>query len=97
MTATSHNNTDVKALRDDIDALKQDVQDLLHHLKSAAQSTGASASAKITDQVDAADAQLRAQATASMAQVERTVSENPLLALLIATGVGYIGGRLLSR
>jgi len=97
MTATPRFDTDAAKLREDIDALKDDMKALLLNLKTSAQTTGAATTARIGDEIGSIDARVQAQATASMAQIERQVGENPLLAVLIATGLGFVVGRLLSR
>ena len=97
MSAPNSTDPSLTALRDDLAALKRDVTGLIEHLKVGASNSAQSA----TEQVDTAAHRLGSSVTASGEQsakeIGRQVEEHPLFALLLALGVGYIGGRLLSR
>jgi ElaB/YqjD/DUF883 family membrane-anchored ribosome-binding protein len=97
MTAASKLDNDTQAIRDDIDALKRDMKDLLSHVKNAAQTGTADTMDTIAGQVSAAGDRTQAQAAAAMTAIQRELGEKPLLALGMAVFVGYLGGRLLTR
>ena len=89
--------TDIEQLKRDLTALKTDVAALVGHLKSTA-------TAGIEGVIDQADPGAQTLYRNANAEGERAVKalaqqieQQPLVALLIALGVGYIGGRLLSR
>lgn len=89
--------TDIEQLKRDLTALKTDVAALVGHLKSTA-------TAGIEGVIDQADLGAQTLYRNANAEGERAVKalaqqieQQPLVALLIALGVGYIGGRLLSR
>ncbi|MEJ0048038.1 MAG: hypothetical protein WDN04_19395 [Rhodospirillales bacterium] len=97
MSASSNGANDVSALRDDIASLQRDVGILLGHLKSGAASSARGAADQLEESATRTYRQIAAEGTRSMKAMERQVEDRPLLAVLIAAGVGYIGGRLLSR
>ena len=77
---------DIAALQKDFAALKKDVASLLDHLQE--------------ETVNGADRVYRTVAKESQRQAEvlsHRIESQPLIAVLIAAGIGYIGGRLLSR
>jgi ElaB/YqjD/DUF883 family membrane-anchored ribosome-binding protein len=89
--------TDIEQFKRDLTALKTDVAALVGHLKSTA-------TAGIEGVIDQADLGAQTLYRNANAEGERAVKaltqqieQQPLVALLIALGVGYIGGRLLSR
>ncbi len=85
------------ALQSDISALKQDMANLITHLRTGA-SQGAQAAA---DQLDEGACRLSRNAAAegerAIKALGHTIEEQPMLALLVVLGVGYLGGRLLAR
>jgi ElaB/YqjD/DUF883 family membrane-anchored ribosome-binding protein len=97
MSAPNSTDPNLTALCDDLAALKRDVAGLIEHLKQGASNGAQSA----TEQVDKAAHRLCSSVTASgeqsVKEIGRQVEEHPLLALVLVLGVGYIGGRLLSR
>ena len=97
MSASNNSENDVAALRDDLAALKRDVAALIEHLKGSA-----------TNSVQGAAAQLDAGARGicrnvadggqrSANALSQQIAEQPLVALMLAFSVGYIGARVLSR
>jgi ElaB/YqjD/DUF883 family membrane-anchored ribosome-binding protein len=97
MNAANHIDQDIPALRDDIAALQRDVGILLGHLKSSATNGAQSAADQVQESTTRAYRHIAAESARSVAAMERQVEDRPLMAVLIAAGVGYIGGRLLSR
>jgi len=85
------------ALRDDIAALKRDVTSLMEHLKASATHTARDTAAQLDEGAHRICANLAAEAERSAKAISRQVEEQPLTSLLIALGVGYFGGRFLSR
>ncbi len=97
MSASSDVQPDFTALRDDLTALKGDMAVLLTNLKGSAANGAAGAAAQVNARAngiyDAAAAGGNRAADAMGKQVE----EQPLMALLIAFGLGFIGSRVLLR
>jgi hypothetical protein len=84
-------------LPDDIAALKEDVASLIGHLKLGA-TKGAQSAAKDLDQgVHRLSRKASAPGDRSAEAIGERLEQHPLAALLIALGVGYAAGRLLSR
>lgn len=94
--ATTTENTLV-TLKDDINALKRDVTSLLEHLQRDASTTARSAAAQLDDSAHQAYRSLADSGTRSIEKVCKQVEAQPVAALLLALGIGYLGGRLLSR
>jgi ElaB/YqjD/DUF883 family membrane-anchored ribosome-binding protein len=97
MSASTDTANDVNALREDIAALQRDVGILLGHLKAGAANGAQSAADQLEEGATRAYRHIAAEGARSVKAVERQVEDRPLMAVLIAAGVGYIGGRLLSR
>jgi ElaB/YqjD/DUF883 family membrane-anchored ribosome-binding protein len=97
MSASSNTDPDLAALRDDLAALKRDVTGLIEHLKAGATNTAQSAAAQFEDSACRLYRNVAAEGERSVQAISRQIEEQPLVALLIALGVGYIGGRILSR
>ncbi len=84
-------------LQDDIGALKRDVTSLLAHLQRDASTTARSAAAQLDDGAHRAYRSLASSGTRSIEQVGKRVEARPVAALILALGIGYLGGRFLSR
>ena len=97
MSASSKDDPDAATLRDDIAALKRDVTSLMEHLKAGATGGAQSAAAQLDEGAHRLYSNVAAEAERSAKAIGRQVEEQPLVSLLIALGVGYIGGRFLSR
>lgn len=97
MSTTNTTEADFATLRDDLAGLKSDVAALLGHMKADA-GTGAQAAAdKVNDGARRLLDTATDQGGASINAISRQIEAQPLAALLIAVGIGWIGGRLLSR
>ena len=97
MNASMNADPDLAAIREDLLALKRDVASLVEHIKSGATNRVQNAA----DQIDRGVRSLRQQAGAegerSAQAISVFVERRPLVALMIAVGVGYIGARVLRR
>ncbi len=97
MNASNHIDPSLAALQDDIAALKRDVANLIEHLQAGAANGARSAAEQLDDGVQRIYRNVAAEGDRAVKGVSRQIEEQPLVALLIALGVGYVGGRLLSR
>jgi len=97
MSITSNQAADLTTLQDDIATLKRDVASLVEHLKLGA-SNGAQ---RTVNRIDDGSRRLYRDVTAEAGRTAkalgRRIEKEPILALLVVLGAGYIGGRLLSR
>jgi hypothetical protein len=97
MAESKNAEMDLAAFRDDLAALKHDVASLIDHVKG-----GATDKIQIAaDQIDRSARGLCHEAGAegerSVKAVGAWVEKQPVLALLIALGVGYVGARAFLR
>ncbi len=97
MSVSSKTDPDLAALQDDLVALKRDVSNLLEHLKAGATNGAQTAAGRLDDGAQRVYRNVTAEGDRAAKAIGRQVEEQPLVALLIALGVGYVGGRLLSR
>jgi ElaB/YqjD/DUF883 family membrane-anchored ribosome-binding protein len=92
---------DLQAITSDIASLKHDLAELTRHLKLAASEKVRTAAQSVVEQIgDEASRtyeNLTAQGKRSAKAIGRQVEEQPLMSLLLAFAVGYLGGRMLSR
>ncbi len=97
MTGNGTADSDVAQLIEDVQALKRDLAALAEHSRGTVWSNAAGTAGAISDEAqrlyDAAAARGRRQVKALSNQVE----EQPLLSILIAFGIGFLGGRILPR
>ncbi|MEA2781951.1 MAG: hypothetical protein QOK29_3495 [Rhodospirillaceae bacterium] len=87
---TRSSDGDLDRLKDDMANLREDLGQLVEHLRRGATESAARQAQRIYDQ-------LATQGERSANAIAREVEERPLTALLIAFGIGFIGGRLLTR
>lgn len=95
MSATS--NPDLAALQADLAALKRDVGDLMAHLKATAAASVQGATASLEDGASKLLRSITDEGERSMKAIGQKVEDQPVMALLIAFGIGYLGGRVLPR
>lgn len=89
-TSSRASDGDLDRLRDDMARVREDLGQLVDHLRRGATDSAARQAQRIYDQ-------LASQSERSANAIAREVEERPLTALLIAFGIGFIGGRLLTR
>ncbi len=91
------NGADLDAIRDDIDALRKDLARLMEHVKSGAMHNIAGQVEEMSDEARRLYNQALAEGERGAAALARQVEDRPLTSLLIAFGLGFIGGRLVLR
>jgi ElaB/YqjD/DUF883 family membrane-anchored ribosome-binding protein len=89
--------TDLEAVTEDIAALRRDLATLAAHVKSGAVSGATDAAAQLSSEASDLYARLAAEGKNSAKMITRQVEEQPLVSLLVAFALGFIGSRLLSR
>ncbi len=82
--------TDLKLIRDDIAFLREDLAQLVKDIASGARD-------EVSEEARRVYATVSDRGERSMTAVLRGMEERPLLILLLAFGVGFIGGTLLRR
>ncbi len=87
----------LQALQEDVNALKRDIGSLLAHLKSSATAGAQSAADQIEDSATRLYRTASTEGSKSAKALGQQIEEQPVLALLVVLGIGYIGGRLLTR
>jgi ElaB/YqjD/DUF883 family membrane-anchored ribosome-binding protein len=97
MTEASGGKPDLATVQEDIAALKRDVANLIEHLKAGATNGAQSAAGQLDEAAQRLYRSVAAEGDRSIKAMSRQIEEQPLTALLIALGVGYFAGRLLSR
>jgi len=93
--------SDLEAIVNDIASLKRDFGALATHLKSGAVDSAAEAardtSARLSDEAKRLYGNLAEHGQHSVKALGRRVEEQPVISLLIAFALGFIGSRILSR
>jgi len=97
MSESTTNCPDMTALRADLASLQRDVGVLMAHLQSDATATIQGAAAKLEEGAGKLLRNITDEGGRSMKAVGQKIEEQPLMALLIAFGVGYLGGRTIGR
>lgn len=101
ITSEVEKNTDLEAILNDIASLKRELGTLTGHLKTGAvdSATGAArdAAAHLSDEARRIYGNLAEQGQHSVKAIGRHVEEQPIMSLLIAFALGFIGSRMLSR
>ncbi|MDE2229611.1 MAG: hypothetical protein KGL11_11300 [Alphaproteobacteria bacterium] len=88
---------DLDVIRDDIEALRKDLSRLMEHVKSGAFQNIAGWVEEMSDDARRLYSQVLSEGERSAEALARQVDERPLASLLIAFGLGFLGGRLVLR
>jgi ElaB/YqjD/DUF883 family membrane-anchored ribosome-binding protein len=97
MNASVKVEPDLAMFREDLDALKRDVANLIDHMKGGATNTVQSAAGEVERRVASLRQQAGAEGDRSAKALQLFVQNQPIVALTIAVGIGYVGGRVLGR
>jgi hypothetical protein len=89
--------TDIEAISDDITALKRDLAALVDHVKSGARASASGAASQLSDEAANLYGRLAAEGASSAKKISRQVEEQPVVSLLVAFALGFVGSRLLAR
>jgi len=97
MAEPARAKTDLEAITDDISALKRDLAALVEHVKSDAVSGATDAASQFRNEAHDIYGRLAAEGARSAKVISRQVEEQPMVSLLAAFAVGFLGSRLLQR
>jgi hypothetical protein len=97
MAASTNSEQDFAAFRDDLAALKRDVASLIDHVKGGATEKVQDAAEQIDREARGFCHEVGAEGERSAKAIGAWVEKQPVLALLIALGVGYVGARAFLR
>lgn len=97
MSAAKNTETDLVSLREDLAALKSDMASLIANMTATASSGAQSAASQVDQKARELYHSAAAEGDRAAKLVGQKVEEQPVTALLIALGIGYISGRMLSR
>ena len=97
MSVMSKGEPDLATLQEDLAALKRDVASVVEHLTASATSGAQGAAAQRAAGARRAYRAVAEEGDRAVRAVGAQVEAQPLAALAIALGIGYLGGRLLAR
>ncbi|MGH7124875.1 MAG: hypothetical protein ACREFI_10920 [Stellaceae bacterium] len=98
---SARHTSDLDAIGDDVAMLKRDLSRLMAHMKNGsydvATDSARDAVERLSGEADQLYRSLAKHGNRSIKSLSRQVEEQPLASLLVAFGIGLIGGRLLGR
>ena len=97
MSASMDSDPDIALFREDLVILKRDVASLIEHIKGGATDNVQNATNQIERHVRSLRQEAGAQGEPSAKAVRVFTEKQPLVALIIAVGIGYVGARVLRR
>jgi hypothetical protein len=97
MAESKNAEMDLAAFRDDLAALKHDVASLIEHVKGGATDKVHNTAERIDRGARGFCREAGAEGERSAKAIGAWVEKQPVLALLIALGVGYVGARAFLR
>ena len=77
--------------------LKSDVANLLTHLRQGAANGAQSAADQIDDSARRLYRSIAAESARPLKAIGDQIEEQPLIALVVAAGIGFVAGRVLRR
>jgi hypothetical protein len=90
-------NPNLQTIMSDVAALKRDLSALLHSVKTNVGADARGMIGHLGDEALDAYHTLAAQGQRSAKAIGHQVEERPVMSLLLAFGIGFLGSRLLSR
>ena len=88
---------DLTTLQADVTALKKDVASLLDHLQAGTLNSARGTVDRLEKQAEMLYRTVTAEGQKSAEALSHRIEDQPLTAVLVAAGIGYLGGRLLTR
>lgn len=85
------------ALQADMAALKHDLSSLLGNLKAGASNGAHNAADQIDEKAQHMYRRVSEQSDRSIKALGQQIEDQPIMSMLVVLGIGFIGGRLLSR
>ena len=93
MSASMDSDPDIALSREDLVILKRDVASLIEHIKGGATNNVQNATNQVEPHVGSLRQEAGAQGERSAQAVRVFTEKQPLVALIIAVGIGYVGAR----
>jgi ElaB/YqjD/DUF883 family membrane-anchored ribosome-binding protein len=97
MSASMVSDPDIALVREDLVILKRDVASLIEHIKGGATNKVQNATNQIERHVRSLRQEAGARGERSAQAVSVFTEKQPLVELMIAVGIGFVGARLLRR
>ena len=97
MSASMDSDPDIALFREDLVILKREVPSLIEHIKGGATNKVQNATNQVERHVRSLRQEAGAQGERSAQAVRVFTEKQPLVALIIAVGIGYVGARVLGR
>ena len=97
MSASMDSDPDIALFREDLVILKRDVASLIEHIKGGATNNVQIATNQIERHLRSLRQEAGAQGERSAQAIRVFTEKQPLVALIIAVGIGYAGARVLRR
>ena len=94
MSGSDTGDVDLGTIQNDLAALRADVELLLAHLKSGARDSAAGAASQIGESASGLSQCVAHGGDKTTRAIDSWVAQRPLLAILIAAGVGFVGARV---
>jgi ElaB/YqjD/DUF883 family membrane-anchored ribosome-binding protein len=88
---------DLALFREDLDALKRDVASLIDHMKGGAANTVQNVAGQVERRVRSFRQQAVTEGDRSSKALHVFLQDQPIVALTIAVGIGYVAARVLRR
>lgn len=97
MSVVKNTEADFAALRDDLTLLKNDMASLVSNMRASATSGAQNAAGQAEQRARELYSSATAEGEKAAKLVGQKVEEQPVTALLLALGIGYITGRMMQR
>ena len=97
MSTSIRTEPTLASFQDDLTVLRRDLATLVDHVKAGATKGAGNVAAQLDDGAHRLYRNAAANGERTGKAVSRKIEDQPLAAVLIALGVGYFGGRFLSR
>ena len=97
MSASMDSDPDIALFREDLVILKRDVASLIEHIKGGATNKVQNSTNQVERHVRSFRQKAGARGEGSAEAISVFTEKQPLVALIIAVGIGYVGARVFRR